>query len=391
LRAPFRVAFYPLHLLANGVEGGIGFLGPRYLEPKAPHPPATGLRFAPAVRISGLDDIGLGPALKWGGDPPAPASLKASGTWSAIGHRGANAELRIPKGQSLDLRMSLEYDDKPNETYFGIGNGSSDENKSFFRLAHTDVDAIVRIGPAPRRQLRIGGGYSNMSAGRGSHAEPLLETVFTPAQAPFAGRAAAEWWYGVAGDLARLDDERDPSRGVHGRFDVRRAFGVRVDGVELRQTLCGDPQRVGKRQRLPNFTGTTIRIGCRDPLTQRRRAARCHQRIEQSHPAGVSRDIARGHEPKRHQRIVHLVRRARFRPGLFAHTLDRFDVELPEVRRGRGIDPATTRNRLRASFLERRIVQIRIRPRAQHFSSERRWLGQIARDDARFARFERAQ
>ena len=89
---------------------------------------------------------------------------------------------------------------------------------------------------------------------------------------------------------------------------------------------------------------------------------------------------------ERHQRIVHFVRRARFGPRLFAHAVDRFDVELAEIRRGRGIDPATTRNRLRAAFLERRVVEVRIRPRAQHFGGERRRLGQVARDDARLRR-----
>lgn len=226
LRTPFRVAFYPLHVLSNGVEGGMGVLGPRYLDPKPPHPPKLGRSLGPAIALGGVKDIGVGPALTWAGMPPGHGRLHLSGTLSPIDHRTAHASATFGAGRPIGFRLGVDYDDRPDTRYFGIGNGTDDDRLAYYRLARTDVQATMRLGASLRRQLRIGGGYSAMRPGRGSHASPLLENVFTPAEAPFAAQSTSDLWYGLAGDFAAVDELRNPSRGVHGRFDVRNAAGA---------------------------------------------------------------------------------------------------------------------------------------------------------------------
>ncbi len=81
----------------------------------------------------------------------------------------------------------------------------------------------------------------------------------------------------------------------------------------------------------------------------------------------------------------------RLRPGLFLHARDRFGIELADVRRTLGIEPAPADHRLRAPFLERRIVEIGIRPRGQDLERERRRFDQVASDNFQFAALKRAQ
>jgi outer membrane protein assembly factor BamA len=94
-------------------------------------------------------------------------------------------------------------------------------------LTSTNAEAALLFGASPLRQLRVAGGYSSMSQRRGYNAQPLLENVFGPTGAPYEHQTSQELWYGVTGDLAALDDGRDPSRGIHGRIDLRRAAGLR--------------------------------------------------------------------------------------------------------------------------------------------------------------------
>jgi hypothetical protein len=94
-------------------------------------------------------------------------------------------------------------------------------------LVNTNVGAALALGASPLRQLHLAGGYSSITPGRGYNASPLLDDVFTPAEAPYAHLTTQELWFGATGRFAALDDGRDPSRGVDGRFDLRRAQGLR--------------------------------------------------------------------------------------------------------------------------------------------------------------------
>ncbi len=235
LRTPFRVVFFPLRLMASGLEAGVGYIGPRYLEPKAPHPPKPGPALGPSITLGAVNDIGVGPAITWVGFPNADATLHLAGSWSAINHRRVHFSEVIGDRRPVGFRLSADYDDKPNRRYYGIGNETPVTNLSYFLLESTDAEAALLLGASPLRQLRIVGGYSSMSPRRGSHGTPLLEDVFAPADAPFEHQRTQKLWYGVTAELAALDDPLDPSRGVHGRVDLRRAAGLRTGDPDYYQ------------------------------------------------------------------------------------------------------------------------------------------------------------
>ena len=174
-----------------------------------------------------MNDIGVGPAITWVGFPTAGAKLRLAGTWSTIDHRLVHFNGASADGRPVGFHLRADYDYKPNRHYYGIGNGTPETDLSHFLLENTSAEAALLLGTSRLRQLRFVGGYSSMSPRRGYNAEPQLEDVFAPTDAPYEHQTTQEIWYGVAADLAALDDSRDPSRGVHGRIDLRRAAGLR--------------------------------------------------------------------------------------------------------------------------------------------------------------------
>ncbi|HEY6571825.1 MAG TPA: BamA/TamA family outer membrane protein [Candidatus Eisenbacteria bacterium] len=247
LRTPFRVVFFPLRLLAGGLEVAAGYLGPRYLEPKPKLPPKQGLSLAPHVSIGTFSDFEIGPAIAWEGFPAAGSRLRLTGSFSAIDRRRATISENFGYARRVGLELRGDYDRKPNRRFYGIGNDTEESDLSYYRLEKTSADVALRLGATPRGNLRIAGGYSSMSPSRGSHGTPLLDDVYGPGGAPYGRRSTAVLWYSVAADIATLDDRRDPSRGVHGLADLRRASGAR----------SGDPNfdrwRVEGRAYLPVF------------------------------------------------------------------------------------------------------------------------------------------
>jgi hypothetical protein len=227
LRAPFRVVFFPLRLLGNGLEAGAGFLGPRFLDPKPKVAPKPGPGLKPNISISAINDIGIGPAVTWVGFPTEDARMRLAGTWSAIDRRRVRFTETIGDRRPMALRVRGDYDYRPNRSYFGIGNETSQSNQSYYLLESSSADATMLLGASPLRQLRFGGGFTSMTPRSGYHATPLLEAVFDPASVPFNHLTTQELWFGVAADVATIDEGRDPSRGVHGRVDLRRAEGIR--------------------------------------------------------------------------------------------------------------------------------------------------------------------
>lgn len=247
LRAPFRVVFFPLRLMALGLEAGAGYVGPRYLEPKAKAAPRLGPGLSPNVTLGSATDVGVGPAVTWIGFPIADATLRLATSWSTIDRRRARLTETIGERRAVGFRLLANYDYKPNRRYFGIGNQTPVADASYYLLASTNVEAAVLLGASPLRQLRVVGGYSSVSPGRGYHATPLLENVFAPNTTPFERQTTQELTYGVTADLATLDDERDPSLGAHARVDLRRAAGLRAGDPEYSQW------RVEARAYLPVF------------------------------------------------------------------------------------------------------------------------------------------
>jgi outer membrane protein assembly factor BamA len=213
--------------MANGLEAGAGYIGPRYFEPKAKRPPRPGLSLAPYISPDAANDIGVGPAITWMGFPTTDARLHLAASWSAIDRRRVRFSEVIGDRRPVGFHLRADYDYKPNRRYYGIGNNTPETDLSYFLLETTNAEAALLVGASPSRQLRFVGGYSRMSPRRGYKGRPLLEDVFAPAGVPYEHRATQEFLYGVVGNFAALDDGRDPSRGVHGRVEARRATGVR--------------------------------------------------------------------------------------------------------------------------------------------------------------------
>jgi len=236
LRTPFRIAFVPLRLVARGMEMGVGTYGDRLMNPD-PKPTAPGLSVGPEIDLGGVTEIGLGPAITWGGFPFDNAKLRASGTWSTIDRRRAQLSEAIADRRPIGFRLRATYDYKPNLKFYGIGSEARSADRSIFLLESTSGEGALLLGVSPLRQLRLVAGYSALSARGGYQGQPRLAEVFAPGSVPYEHAATREWLYGVTGDLAALDDDRDPTLGVHGRGEFRRATGLSERDPDFNQWL----------------------------------------------------------------------------------------------------------------------------------------------------------
>lgn len=236
LRTPFRVVFFPVRLLARGMEAGVAGFGDRVMSP-GPKSMAKGLTFGPELDIGGLTEIGTGPAITWAGFPSGDSKLRLGGTWSTIDRRRVHLSERIGDGQRVGFRLRAKYDYTPNLKFYGIGNETPSSDRSIFLLESTGGEAALLFGASPLRQLRLVGGYSAMSPRRGYQGTPRLEEVFAPGTVPYENRATQELLFGATGDFAALDDGRDPSAGVHARGEFRRAAGWRDRDPDFNQWL----------------------------------------------------------------------------------------------------------------------------------------------------------
>ena len=151
----------------------------------------------------------------------------------------------------------------------------------------------------------------------------------------------------------------------NGRID--HANGV--DRLELPEALGRDPEDAFLR-------------------SHQRGTARLRQFDQPVLPILTRISLRLGQEPEPDQRIVQLVRIGRIGPCLLAHTRYRCLVETAHLVGGIRIKPAPAHHRLRAALLERRVVEIGIRPCGEHLAGERRGLGQILGDDPDGARLD---
>ena len=252
LRTPFRVVFFPLRLVARGVEAGAAYVGPRYLEPKPKKPPKRGLSLEPSLIIGGPSDFGIGPAVTYSGFPTADSKLLLAGSTSLSDRRRVRFLESIGTRRPVGFRLGVQYDYRPDRAYYGIGNSTRLSDRAYYRLETTNADGMLLLGASPLRQVRLVGGYSAMSPRRGYNATPLLEEAFPASSVPFQHQTTQELWYGVGGDLAVLDDDRDPSRGLHGRADLRRATGMKPGDPDYTQW------RVEGRAYVPVFASRRV-------------------------------------------------------------------------------------------------------------------------------------
>jgi hypothetical protein len=218
------------------MEAGVARYGDRLMNPE-PKPTATGVSVGPEIDLGGVTEVGVGPAITWAGFPLDDSKLRASGTWSTIDRRRARLTGTIAERRSVGFRLRAIYDYKPNLRFYGIGNETPSADRSIFLLERTSGEGTLLFGASPLRQLRLVGGYSALSPSGGYQGSPRLGEVFAPGSVPYEHVATRVWLYGVTGDLAALDDGGDPTVGVHGRGEFRRATGVSDRDPDFNQWL----------------------------------------------------------------------------------------------------------------------------------------------------------
>ncbi len=223
LRTPFRILFLPLRLVARGAEAIVGLAG-RGTLPRSRHDQKDeGFKVRPAILYAGASDPALGVRLVSVLDPAHKTQWDAAGSWSLRDTR--KAQLGYRRGTPEDswgVRTLANYNYRPFRTYYGIGNSTSEADKSIYLDEVGAVEVAARLGPAGR-SLQLLGGYDITSTRNGYNgSSPDLLDVFTLAEAPGMSDASQALSYGVGGDLALVADRVDPTSGVHGRFEVRK-------------------------------------------------------------------------------------------------------------------------------------------------------------------------
>jgi hypothetical protein len=235
LRAPFRIAAFPLRLLALSFEELAGVVGPLVAPRRTYGGVPADFTIGPTASYSGSAGPGLGvAAVKWF-DRAQGARLGVSGTWSLHDNRRVRADLRWGAPEAAwGVGLRAGYSFRPNRKFYGIGNFSSEDDRAIFLNETGDAELAVRFGPWDR-QVRLLGGFASTSARRGYNDSPGLLDRLPLAALPGMLDETQVLSYGLGGDLAALDDGRDPSLGVHGRAEVRQVRSVGDGDLDYRR------------------------------------------------------------------------------------------------------------------------------------------------------------
>jgi hypothetical protein len=225
LRAPFKVVAMPFRWLATGFGVGTGLVLYPYVTNAPIYPffdygTTAGFEGGLGLRTPKSDSTG------WTGSLGASISTKD--------HRRVMLEQRIGKKKAPILRLITGYQYAPNLPFYGIGN-DTDNDRVIYLAEEGLAEALVPIGSDPLRQVRLIAGYSNLSVRHGYDGAPSIEEEFHPAFVPFLLEKSEVLSYGVGGDLALLNNPVFPSRGVHGRAELRRNHGLGDTEIEYMQ------------------------------------------------------------------------------------------------------------------------------------------------------------
>ena len=229
LRAPFRLVFYPLRLTARAsqvaVTVGSDLIG---YEPRLV--PWLGVKAAPVVGISGTAGPSAGVAVIGRSGIGARANLVA--TWSTKDTRRIRLRAGITEpGQRVGVELYGSYDYRPNRRFYGLGNGSTADDKTIYLRRENVGEATAFIGQSPLRRVRGIVSISDVNVGAGYRDAPRAQDVFTPEEVPYLDEESSVTSVGGGFDLGFLDDVLNPSRGVHFRGEARRFDSIDNSGA----------------------------------------------------------------------------------------------------------------------------------------------------------------
>jgi hypothetical protein len=215
IRAPFRVAFLPLRLVAGGIEK-MGFLAEKIFPPGdilSVARPKKGIRISPALlgaTVTATEFAGPG------------SKAKLTGTYAINDARKVKFKSYVGEGvSSIGMGLDGIYDRRPNRSFYGIGNSSSSEKTHYMRRASLGT-LYAFTGKNHLRRLRVSAGMSDMDAGPGYNGSPRSVDVYSPADVPYLTGHSRMWWYGASAEFGALDDSVAPSLGFHFKPDMRR-------------------------------------------------------------------------------------------------------------------------------------------------------------------------
>jgi hypothetical protein len=229
LRAPFRLVFYPLRLVARGsqyvVTVGSDLIG---YEPRLV--PWLGVKAAPVVGISGTSGPSAGVAVQGRSGLGSRASLV--GTWSTKDTRRIRLRAGITEpGERIGVEIYGAYDYRPNRRFYGLGNETTLDGKTIYLRRENVGEASVFIGQNPHRRVRGMFSISDVNVGAGYRDAPRAQDVYSPDDVPFLVEESSVTSFGGAFDLGFLDNHLNPSMGVHFRGEARRFDSIDNSGV----------------------------------------------------------------------------------------------------------------------------------------------------------------
>lgn len=234
LRAPFRIAFLPLRLLARGTEKLVGFAEGR-VSPNATHKVPARWKLEPVVSA----EPGGGFRLTRRIDEPGNAKIFLTGMYGWNDRRRAKLTFRstddsAPRG----VHVEALYGFRPNATFYGIGNASDRALKSIWLREESRVDANLHFGRAVLHEVRVVTSVSAISARSGFNGSAGVERIednFTAAEVPFLERSSRVYSFGLAGDVGALDDLRTPRRGVAARLRAEQFKAADTSDLDYRR------------------------------------------------------------------------------------------------------------------------------------------------------------
>jgi hypothetical protein len=237
LRAPFRVVFFPVKMLARGTESLASAIGPSLVSPPTlqPHYQPTNT-IGPAFLFSGW--AGLQGGLKWTHryDPRGRTMLSLQGTYSTKDHR--NLRLRQAFGRPSDPRaFTLEgrYGYQPTYRYYGIGNDNTSASRAIYLDEYGRGDAALRFGPRQRHSIQLLATILERSGRAGYNDSPGVQDVFSPEETEALFGSSRVAGLGVGADLGTIDNVRNPTRGIGARAIVRQMRSIDGGGLDYRE------------------------------------------------------------------------------------------------------------------------------------------------------------
>ena len=229
LRAPFRLLFLPLRLIARGSEAAVGWVAPRV------SPSTSGHRSPWSLEPIITPDPSLGIGVTRRLNPEGTSRVQLSAIYGWHDRRRARVTYSATRDTALyGFDVSFAYRFRPNTLFYGLGNASTIDNKSYWLREEGGLTGTFRYGRAVRHEVRVTAGVSSVSARQGWNGSPdsrRVEDVFTPVEVPFLERGSNVYTIGGGFDFARLNDVRTPKRGIHVRADADQIGSI--DSSEL--------------------------------------------------------------------------------------------------------------------------------------------------------------